>query len=91
MDWLSQQYHSCAYFGVGLGVCTSPEDLAAVMQVDELKKGDAVVLGVFKGSKSAELSAYLAVADAQRDSFSFGHTTDVSLAGMPWPQHVQGC
>lgn len=55
--------------------------LHCIAQVEKLKEADASVLGVFKGDSSPELTAFLAVADAQRDSFSFAYTSDAALAG----------
>lgn len=59
----------------------------AFVQVDKLKESDAAVVGVFKGKDSTEQAAFLKLADALRDDFAFGHTTDPKLAGKHSPHH----
>lgn len=48
-------------------------------QVEELKKKDPVVLGVFKSASDAAFKAYEAAAGALFSDFDFGHTFDASL------------
>ncbi|KAK9797095.1 hypothetical protein WJX73_009781 [Symbiochloris irregularis] len=57
------------------------KEITSAEEVEKLKESSAAVLGVFKSSSSSELKAFKTVADAQRDSFSFAHTTEAKLAG----------
>ena len=52
---------------------------AAQTQVDELKKKDPVVVGVFGSASDAAFKAFEAAAGALWSDFDFGHTFDTSL------------